>query len=115
MLAIDNLISAVRFVLDTRATAGETYVLADDVPISVAELISILRDNLGRKPRLFAVPPKLFALTLSVLGQRELWQRLGGELIVSAAKLRLAGWNPTVDTANGLKTLTQGLGTPTRD
>src|SRR5207247_2493968 len=52
MLAVDNLISAVRFALDTPATAGETYVLADDVPISVAELISILRDNLGRKPRL---------------------------------------------------------------
>jgi UDP-glucose 4-epimerase len=108
MLAIGNLISAVRFALDTPAILGETYVLSDDMPISVSELISILRRNLGRKPGLFSVPPKLFEMTLSVLGQQELWQRLGGELIVSAAKLRMAGWKPTVDTASGLQALTHG-------
>jgi len=112
MLAIDNLISAVCFALDSPATLGETYVLADEVPISVAELMSILRSNVGRPPGLFAVPPKLLEAALSVLGQRELWQRLGGELIVDAAKLRTAGWKPTIDTATGLQALTQNLHPP---
>jgi UDP-glucose 4-epimerase len=37
-----------------------------------------------------------------MIGQGDLWQRLGGSLIANPAKLIAAGWRPAVDTREGL-------------
>jgi hypothetical protein len=40
-----------------------------------------------------------------MIGQGDLWQRLGGSLVASPAKLVAAGWRPAVDTREGLVTM----------
>ncbi len=50
LLALDNMISAIRFVLDTPATAGETYIVSDPSPVSLADMIATLRKARGRSP-----------------------------------------------------------------
>ena len=37
-----------------------------------------------------------------MIGQDDSWQRLGGSLVASPAKLIAAGWRPVVDTRAGL-------------
>jgi UDP-glucose 4-epimerase len=108
MLAIDNFISAVQFALNTPATIGETYLLADDTPVSVAEFIAIVRRSIGRRERLVEVSPALFKAILHALNRPESWERLGGALVVSTAKLRAVGWLPPVDTRTGLPALARG-------
>ena len=51
LLALDNMISAIRFVLDTPSTAGETYLVSDPSPVSLADMIAILRRGRGRAPK----------------------------------------------------------------
>ena len=102
LLSRDNLIGAIHHALQTPGTAGETYVVADRTPVSLAEIVIALRAGLGRPPRLLPVPTWPLALALKATGRHETWERLGGELRVDPAKLLRAGWRPTVQTHDGL-------------
>jgi nucleoside-diphosphate-sugar epimerase len=107
LLARQNLASAIQHVLNTPATAGEIYVVADPVPLKVAEIIASLRTGLGRSPLLVPVPPKLIEKTLNALHRSDLWDRLGGEMIADPKKLLLTGWLPPIDTRAGLAAMVQ--------
>jgi nucleoside-diphosphate-sugar epimerase len=103
ILARQNLIDAIHFSLRTPATMGETYVVADPEPVTLAELVAALRAGQGgRSPRLVPVPRSLVAAALKGLGKAELWDRIGGELVVNPGKLIRAGWQPLVQTSDGL-------------
>jgi len=56
LLALDNLASAIAHVLKTPQAENQTYLVADEAPISVAELVSAMREGLGRPPHLVKVP-----------------------------------------------------------
>jgi UDP-glucose 4-epimerase len=98
MLALDNLIAAVRFALDDARAVNETFIVSDPDALSVAETISILRVALGRNQALLAVPPGLLSMLLGLIGQRESFERLAGTLIAEPTKLLAAGWRPLVET-----------------
>jgi nucleoside-diphosphate-sugar epimerase len=107
MVALDNLIAAVRFALESPAALGETFIVADPHPATFAEIVTILRTAMGRRPGLVPLPPALFARALALIGKRELWERLGGNLVADPGKLIAAGWRPVVDTAAGLTAMAQ--------
>jgi len=98
LLGRDNLIAAVEFLLGHAANRGETYLVADAKPVSLADIIAALRRGLGRPPGLFDVPPSLLHLALRITGRATLWSRLNGDLAVDPNKLIQAGWRPASDT-----------------
>jgi UDP-glucose 4-epimerase len=102
LLALANMISAIRFVLEEPATAGETYLVADPTPVSLADMISIMRKARGRKPGLIPVPPNWIGGALRAAGKADIWDRVGSSLVADAAKLRAAGWQPPMDTPEAL-------------
>lgn len=102
LLGVDNLISVVLFALANPATAGETFLVADPRPATIAEIFTMLRRAQGRRPGLIHVPPNVIRLGLTAVGCGALWQRIGGELVVNTGKLEAAGWHPPVDTYSGL-------------
>jgi UDP-glucose 4-epimerase len=102
LLSVDNLMSAVLFVLANPAAAGETFLVADPRPATLPEILTTLRRAQGHRPGLVRVPPSLIRLGLAAVGRRSLWARIGGELIADTAKLEAAGWHPAVDTFSGL-------------
>jgi UDP-glucose 4-epimerase len=102
LVSLDNLVSAILFVLGTEKCAGETYIVADPEPIAFAEMITVLRAGAGKPPRLFALPPAWFETALKRVGRRSTWERLGGTLIADPGKLIAAGWRPDPDTRAGL-------------
>ena len=105
LLALDNMISAIRFVLDTPSTAGETYVVSDPSPVSLADMIAILRKGRGRAPGLIPVPPEWIGAALRTAGKEDVWERIGASLVADCAKLRAAGWQPPTDTPQALAEL----------
>jgi nucleoside-diphosphate-sugar epimerase len=105
LLALANMISAIQFVLEQPASAGETYVVADQTPVSLADMISIMRRASGRKPGLIPVPPDWIGRALRTAGKADIWERIGSSLVADAAKLREAGWKPPVDTPEALATM----------
>jgi UDP-glucose 4-epimerase len=107
MVALDNLIAAVRFALEDTRAANETFLVADPKPNSVAELVSMLRAATGRKPWLVPVPPGLLGALSSLIGQRDAFERLAGTLIVEPKKLLAAGWQPVIVTATAIAEMVQ--------
>jgi nucleoside-diphosphate-sugar epimerase len=102
LLGIDNLTVAVAFALGAPQTVRETYLVADPLPIAVADIIAALREGFGRPRRLFAVPPAWFALPLKGIGKGDVWEQLGRDLVVDPGKLIAAGWRPEADTYRAL-------------
>jgi nucleoside-diphosphate-sugar epimerase len=105
LLAVDNLIGAIQFAMKSQATKNETYVVADLDALTLPEIIGVLRAAIARSPRLLPLPPRLLAAALRMVGQGDMWQRLGGSLVASPAKLVAAGWQPAIDTPAGLVTM----------
>jgi nucleoside-diphosphate-sugar epimerase len=102
LVSLDNLISAIRFALDAPEAAGETYIVADPDPVSLAEIIAALRSGAGRSPGLVPMPPAGIAAALKLIGRADAWERLGGALVADPGKLIAAGWQPEADTGTGL-------------
>ncbi len=65
-------------------------------------MVTALRAGMGRPARLFSLPPALFAVALKSLGRGDVWERLGGSLVVDPAALIATGWRPRGDTRAGL-------------
>lgn len=107
MLSIDNFIAAVLFILNTPATVGETYLVADPIAFTLAEVVTMLRKAKGRRAGLFNVPPLLVRFALHLIKKRELWTRLGEDLIVDTTKLQALGYRPAVDTYEGILAMIQ--------
>ena len=102
MLALANMVSAIQFVLEHDKTVGQTYVVADQTPVSLADMIALMRKASNRTPRLISVPPDWIGRALRASGQPDIWERIGSSLVADAAKLRAAGWHPAVDTPEAL-------------
>ena len=102
MLALANMVSAIQFVLEHDNTVGQTYVVADQTPVSLADMIALMRKASNRTPRLISVPPDWIGRALRASGQADIWERIGSSLVADAAKLRAAGWQPAVDTPEAL-------------
>lgn len=102
LLAVDNLTDAILHCLREFRAAGETLLVADDTPLSLADMIAALRSGMGRKPGLVSMPPVMLAAAARLAGAGGLWERLAGDLVVSNRKLRSLGWTPGIDAADGL-------------
>ena len=102
LLAIENLVAAIELALTSDACVRETFLVADPHALTLAEIVSALRAGAGRSPALLSVPPSIFETGLKAIGRSDIWERLGGSLVVDPSKLIGAGWRPDPDTASGL-------------
>lgn len=107
LLARQNLIDAIHVVLTSSVAKGETYIVADPTALTMAEIITALREGEGRRPGLLPVPPALIALASRAFNRTDDWERVGGTLIADPAKLTRIGWKAACDTRSGLMALTQ--------
>jgi nucleoside-diphosphate-sugar epimerase len=102
LVSLANLATAITFALRHDACAGETYVVADPVPLTLGEIVAALRHGIGRKPGLVAVPPVLLRLGLTALGRGANWEQINGALVADPRKLLTAGWQPNTGTKGAL-------------
>jgi nucleoside-diphosphate-sugar epimerase len=108
LLGIDNLISALTFMLSSPNTIGETYVVADPgMALKLGDIITTIRQAKGRRPFLMPMSTDYLEWPLRALGRNDVWDRIGGNLRVDPAKLIAAGWQPLHDTRAGLTAMVQ--------
>lgn len=105
LLALDNLLSAVAFAMDSNCPARRAYIVADREPVCVPEMICHLRRGLGRGPGLIALPEKILTVLAAALGQQERLARLSSELIAYPQALTAVGWRAEVETRQALERL----------
>ena len=102
LLAIDNLASAIELALASPKAEGEMFLVADSEPISVADLVTAMREGLGRAPHLVRVPLGGVKRLMATFGKEAEWERLSGNFVIDAGKLRAIGWDPRVKTYDGI-------------
>jgi nucleoside-diphosphate-sugar epimerase len=102
LLALENLISAIALVLTAEQAKGETFLAADAEPISVADLVAAMREGLGRPPHLIGVPHGAVRRLMASFGKEAEWERLSGDFVIDAGKLRGIGWRPSINTRRGI-------------
>jgi UDP-glucose 4-epimerase len=102
ILSLENLTSAIALVLGSAQPLRRTLLVADPEPVSLPELVRILREARGRGAGLLPVPQGLLRLALQALGRAEEYARLAEPLIVSTERLHALGWLPAVTTREGL-------------
>ena len=105
LLALENLASAIELVLTSPKAEGETFLAADSEPISVAELVTAMREGLGRAPHLMRVPLGGVKRLMATFGKEAEWERLSGSFVIDATKLRAIGWMPHIKTYEGIATM----------
>ena len=102
LLALPNLIAAISLVLGSERAANETFLVADAEPISVAGLVSAMREGLGRPPHLVGVPQGAVKRLMKSFGKEADWERISGSFVIDPAKLIGIGWRPSVTTHDGI-------------
>lgn len=103
LVGMDNLVAAIEALLTSEAADRQAFLVADDDPLSIAEMVTIMRTALGRAPGIVNVPAGAIRRMLRTIGKEDEWERLTGSFIVDTSKLKGIGWSPKVETAEGLK------------
>ena len=102
LLALENLIGAIELLLARPAAPNDIYLVADPHPVSFSEIVATLREAQGFRRRLVDIPPAIFRIALETMGRPDAWERMGGSLVASPARLIAAGWRPQIETLAGL-------------
>jgi UDP-glucose 4-epimerase len=105
LLSLQNLADAIHAVLVTPEPLRRPLIVADPIPLSVAQMIACMREGLGRKPRLIRLPDRMLETVLAMVGRPELYERLIGRLVVDPSALLRIGWRPSAETAASLADL----------
>lgn len=111
LLSVDNLADAVATVLASPGPLRRPLIVADLDPVSVPDMIRIMREALGRRPSIIPVPSPLLRKALQIAGQPDAFERLASPLIADPSALRALGWTPRVSTRDGLRSLMLSLST----
>jgi UDP-glucose 4-epimerase len=104
MIGVTNLVDALHFLATAPAiSAGATILHASDGrDLSLRELITTIRDGLGRPPGLIDVPAGLLRGALRAIGLKSFAEKLLGDLRVDVSGLSKLGWRPRVEPAHDL-------------
>lgn len=103
MVYVENLADFLIVAATHQRAANQAFLISDGHDMSTAELIAGLATAIGRKPRMFPIPPSLLELAARLAGKEALSQRLLGSFQVDISKARdLLGWLPPYSTSEGL-------------
>ena len=106
---VGNLVSLILRCIDHPAAANQIFLVSDGQDISTTELLLGCADALDVKARLLPFPQKLVEVCATIIGKRDVAQRLCGNLQVDITKARtLLGWTPSISVTDGLKATALG-------
>ena len=104
LVALDNLVDFIVTCIERPAAANETFLVSDGDDLSTTELIRRLADTMGRPARLIRLPASMLVAGATLVGKRDIAQRLLGSLQADISKARgLLGWTPPLSVDEGLR------------
>jgi nucleoside-diphosphate-sugar epimerase len=110
LVALDNLVDLIITCLGHPAAANQVFLAGDGEDLSTTELLRRMGLALGKSVRLVPIPHSWLKVGATLLGRRDLAQRLCGSLQLDISKARvLLGWKPPISVDEGLRRAAQGL------
>ena len=105
LLAIENMCAVVEFVLGSDVALRQILLVSDPEPISTPEIVLNIREGAGLKRRGLKISPRVLSGALSLIGRRDIWEKIGGSLIASSAKLESLGFSYKYHSPDALRLL----------
>jgi nucleoside-diphosphate-sugar epimerase len=103
LIGIDNLVDAIELCVAHAGASRQVFVVADDEPVSTAELVRLIAQGLSVAPRLWPVPPALLQAAARASGRRRMAESLLGDLEIDCGHIRRTlGWAPRVPAREGI-------------
>lgn len=103
LIYIENLVDFILLCTHHPKAANETFVIADGDDVSTTDLIKVIREASGNRPRLIPIPQTLLVWLLKCLGKHALATRLCGNLQIDITKAKtLLGWKPPYTFKEGI-------------
>lgn len=110
LVALDNLVDLLVTCLTHPAAAGQVFLVSDGEDVSTTELLRRTAHAMGRSAHLVPIPSSWLEWGASLLGKKDVAQRLCGSLQVDIEKTRrLLGWRPPLTLDQGLKKAVEGM------
>jgi len=104
LVALDNLVDLIITCIDHPAAANQVFLAGDGEDLSTTELLRGVAKAAGVSSRLISVPASVLMFMASLLGKKEMAQRILGSLQVDISKARdLLGWTPPISVEEGLR------------
>jgi len=104
LVALDNLVDLIITCINHPAAANQVFLAGDGEDLSTTELLRGVAKAAGVSSRLIPVPVSVLRFVASLLGKKEVSQRLLGSLQVDISKTRdLLGWTPPLSVEEGLR------------
>ena len=107
LVALENLSAAIETVLKAPGILRRPFIAADAEALTVPEMITAMREGLGRRRKVFPMSPVLLEFLLHAIGQGESYRRMSGSLVADPSALLGLGWVPRLSTSDGLSRLMQ--------
>ena len=108
MIYAGNLVDFIIKCVDYPAAANQTFLISDGDDVSLRSLITLMRSEFGRPPRLFSIPIALFKLVGLCMGRKHMVDRLVGDLQIDSSKARnLLKWEPPYSVERGIAATVQ--------
>ena len=103
LVAVDNLVDLIITCIEHPAAANQVFLAGDGQDLSTTELLRGVAKAAGKSSRLISVPAVLLKLAATVLGKKDVADRLLGSLQVDISKAQtLLDWRPPVSVEEGL-------------
>ena len=110
LVALDNLVDLITICIDHPNAVNEVFLVSDNEDLSTTELLRRVGNALGMPARLLPVPAWMIGVFATLVGKRDMSQRLLGSLQVDISKTRdLLGWIPPISVDDALKKTAQAF------
>lgn len=104
LVALDNLVDLIVTCIYHPSAINQVFLVSDDEDLSTTELLQRMGNALGRHARLLPVPAWMISFAATLVGKRDVSQRLLGSLQVDISKTKdLLGWAPPTSVDDALK------------
>ncbi len=105
-IGLDNLVDLLVRCIDHPSAVNQTFLAADGVSLSTAELVKKISVSLGRKYKLFKLPNFIFYFFSIFLGKKKMMQQLFGNLEIDIEHtMKTLDWSPPLSVDQGFKKL----------
>jgi len=104
LVALDNLVDLIITCINHPAAANQTFLVSDDEDLSTTDLLQRMSKALGKTSRLIPIPSSIITLGATLLGKKEVAQRLCGSLQVDISHTKdTLDWKPPVSVDDALQ------------
>ncbi len=104
LVSVDNLVDLIVTCLEHPAAANQIFLAGDGKDLSTTELLQGVANAMSAPARLISIPGSLLLFCATLIGKKQVAQRLVGSLQVDIKKARdLLGWTPPISIEEGLR------------